>query len=66
MLSTEYSKGSKKDNRSDVMWVFLLAQWMDLPKERQWDLPMVHEMALLMGYVLDDPMEIQMGHLTAF
>ena len=54
MLSLEYSKGSMKDNRSDVMLVFLLAQWMDLPKEHQWDLPMVSEMELLM----DSPMVI--------
>ena len=51
-----------KDNRTDVMWVFLLAQRTDLPKEHLWDLPMVHEkvheMALLTDFALDEPMAI--------
>ena len=48
-----------KDNRMDLMWVFLSAPWMDLLKEYEWDLLMVPEMALPMVFVLDDPMEMQ-------
>ena len=59
VLLLEYSKGSKKDNRLDVMLVNSLAQWMDLPKEHLSDLPMVHEMELLM----DGPMVMRSGHL---
>ena len=44
-----------------VMLVFLLVRWMDLLKEHQWDLPLVHETELLM----DRPMVMQWGYLMA-